>query len=175
MSFRSFYKSWLKSSYEFGRHASDMITADKPPKKAKAVGTAIDVAAGVGLTAVFGSSMLGWVTAAGFAVAGAVTAPVSIPTALVTVGVAALWVGLGALGASMGLGFMSSAMDKMHIPKPKAAGAKISHAASSAAQAVAKPFKWVGNKLSQAFQKAHDGGNNLSAKSSAPKPGNYTL
>jgi hypothetical protein len=166
MGFGKFYKSLLKGNYEFGRRAANMITEDMAPAKAKAVGASVDVAAGVGLTAIFGSTVIGWGVAAITAIAGIATAPATIPAAIGIVAGAALWGGLSLLMVSMGAGFMSSAMDKMNIPKP--AAAKINYAAQSTAQTVTKPFKWVGNKLSRVFQKAHDG------DSAAPKavPGN---
>lgn len=176
MGFGKFYKSMLKGNYEFGRRASNKITEDMPPKKAKAVGTAVDVAAGVGVTAIFGGSAIGYLVTAGLAVAGAVTAPATIPAVIVTVAVAALWFGLSALMTSMGVGFMSSAMDKLNIPKPKAAVAKVNRAAKSAVQTAAKPFKWAGNKLSHAFRKAHDGDSaapKAALNNSQSKPASY--
>jgi len=178
MGFRSFYKSMLKANYNFGRRASDMITSDMPYKKAKTVGTTVDIAASAGLTYLSILPMIGWVSAAASAVSAAIVAPIAIPSALGVVASAALSVGLGSFTVPLVAGFLSSAMDKLNIPKPSAAVTKAKNAVRQTTQTVTKPFKWVGNKLSHAFKKAHDGKTKtpkFSPKNASSKPGHYQL
>lgn len=171
MGLRNFYKSLLKGNYAFGRRMSGMITEDKT------VGTLIDVGVGGFLAYLTVPHMIGWTSAAVTAVAAAATAPAIIPTALGTVVTAAFVIGLNTLALPFVAGLFSSAMDKMGIPKPTGAVAEVKHAVSQTKQTVSKPFKWVGNKLSQAFKKAHDGERKAKApvKNAGAKPQHVQL
>lgn len=171
MGLRSFYKSLLKGNYAFGRRMSGMITENK------SVGTMIDVGVGALLAYMTIPPMISWATAAVSAVAVAATLPAVIPSAIGTVAVAAFVVGLNTLALPFVAGLFSSAMDKMGIEKPRATIAEVKQAVSQTAQTVSKPFKWVGNKLSHAFKKAHDGQRKAKApvKNVAAKPKHVQL
>jgi hypothetical protein len=174
MGFRSFCKALYRGNYDFGRRVSGMITGDMSYKKARAVGTLIDVGGAAALTYFTVPPIIGGILAASTAIAGAAALPALIPAALGTVATAALTVGLGSLTVPLIAGLFSSAMNNLHVPTPRAAAANARHAVHQTAQAVAKPFKWAGNKLSHAFKKAHDH-KAKAPKFSPPKPKSFDL
>ncbi len=176
MGLGKFYMNWMRSNYQLGKRASDMMTRKMSPGKAKAIGTAVDVVAGAGLTYFFGLSTLTYIAAAATAAVGVLTAPATLPAALVTIGGAALFGGMGGLITGIGVGFLSGAKDKLNIPGPKAAIAGTGHAVGSGVRAAAKPFVWTANKLRHPFKKAHDGGDSQGPSTDfRPKPGHHQL
>ena len=176
-------KAFFNYFYQGGKQVSDLavrtLSPEMEPGKAKKISTAIDVGAGSLLTYLSGVSTLGWAAVAVTAVTTIMTAPVAfVPAAVGSLVMGTFMGGLNLLGTVFGVGLLSSGMDKLNITKPKAAVAKAGRAAESTAQAVTKPFKWVGNKLSSAFKKAHDGAAKApkaARRAAAPQPGQFQV
>ena len=160
----NFYKNMVRGSYESGHRLSKMATKNMTPRKAGFFGALADVALG-GLVAFLSvPPILRAVTGAVVAVTAAATLPAVIPSALLAVGSAALSLGLGIPMVAMGVGFLDSARERMHIPAPTAVFTTAGHAVNVAAHTVATPFKWAGHQLSHAFSKAHDGAEKVAKK-----------
>jgi hypothetical protein len=157
----NFYKNMVRGSYESGHRLTARATKNMTPRKASFLGTLADVALG-GLVAFFSvPPILHSVAGAVAAVTAAVTLPAVIPSALLAIGGAALSLGLGIPMVAMGVGFLGSARERMHIPAPTAVFTTAGHAVNVAAHTVASPFKWAGHQLSHAFSKAHDGADKI--------------
>lgn len=157
MSFKSIVKSIYRGNYNFGRTVSDQLTRDMTSGNAKLVGGAIDVGGAAAFTYFGVLPAVGWAIAAAGAVSAAIAVPAVLPAALAVVAKATFIGALGSLAVPLVAGFTSAVMEKLNIPKPARAVAEVKQAAAQTAQAVAKPFKWAGLRLSHSFKKAHDG------------------
>ena len=157
MSFKSVVTGLFRGNYNFGRTISRDLTREMSSGNARALGAALDVGAAAGLTYFGLLPMVGALAVAGGAIATAVAFPAAIPAALAIVAKTALSVALGSLTVPLTAGFASAALNKLNIPTPGRVVAETKYAAVRTAQAVARPFKWVGHKLSRAFKTAHDG------------------
>lgn len=156
MNVLNFYKNMVRGNYENGHRMTGMVTKNMSPRKGTVLGTLADVALGSLVTYLSASPLVGSVLGSVAAVTAAVAAPAAIPSALLAVGGTALWTLLSVPMVAMGVGFFGSARERLHIPSPAGVVSTAGHAAGATVQAIEKPFKWAGKKLSHAFKKAHD-------------------
>lgn len=156
MNIFSFYKNMVRGNYENGHRLTSMVTKNMSPRKGAFLGTLADVALGGLVTFLSASPLISSVIGTVAAVTAAIAAPAAIPSALLAIGGTALWTALGVPMVAMGVGFFSSARERMHIPSPAGIVSTAGHAMGATVHAIEKPFKWAGHKLSHAFKKAHD-------------------
>jgi hypothetical protein len=179
MGLASGFANWMRGSFEFGRHATDMLTRTMEPEKARKTGGAIDTLAGVVITAYAGLQTLGTIAAVSTAAIGLLTLSAPVLPALATVGIGLVFGSLSAMMTATGFGFLSAAKNKLHIPGPVGAVKGVGHGIGWTAHQVARPFKWTGRKLSHIFKRAHDGDtgpiNGPSPGLGGPRPGRHSL
>lgn len=172
------FAGWVRGNYQFGRQASNMLTRNMEPEKARRTGAAVDVLAGTVLTGYMGLQTVGSIAAVSTAILGIATGGVAILPALATIAVGTVFGAMSALMTGMGVGFLSAAKQKLHIPGPKAAVVGVGHGIGWTAHQVARPFKWTGRKLSHVFKRAHDGDAQPGAQpnpNNGLKPGRHSL
>lgn len=180
MGIASGFGRWIQGNYQLGRQASNMLTRNMEPKKARGIGATLDVVAGSFLGIYMGLQTVGSIVTAGTALLGLATLSVPILPALGALAIGTIFGGLGVLCTALGFGFLSAAKEKIHIPGPKAAVVGVGHGIGWTAHQVARPFKWTAHKLRHPFKKAHDGNTGANKgpngpDNGRPRPGHHSL
>lgn len=169
---------WFKSCHRFGSIFTNEVSAriNASPKQARIGGGIFDAAAGIGLSYLGVSGIVGNTLAIGFAAMTVVSAPLH---ALVTIPVSTVFIALGVMMTGMGLGFLNGARQKAGLPgfsdlKSRAQTA-VSESASSQPKSQFKPGSGLISKFKRKADKSKPTAPAGQAPKAVPVAGDYKL